>query len=359
MRQRRPRAAIKLPPFVHRVTARGRDYFYFHPGRGTPNAGKAVRLPDDPRSPEFWAELRRLQGVAVQSDTVGALVDAFLTSPAVLGLSEGTQDQYARALRIARDAWENLSVTGLRPVHVQAIVDRLASTPGKANNFLAAMRAYSSWLRVRDHVDHSITEGVKPYPKDKGHKPWTLAQIKAANERLTGVIRRGVILYMYTGMRGSDAVRLGWTDVDEGGFSLTTQKKKRDIWCPIVPELAAEIATWEKRPGPFLLQEDGRAKGRPYTRKLFSTHFREARDKIPELFGVTLHGLRCTAVIRLRRAGLSTGQIGDIVGMSLATIERYCRFADRKTSGQAALLTLARTPTEQNGKHRKTSKTDV
>jgi hypothetical protein len=97
-----------------------------------------------------------------------------------------------------------------------------------------------------------------------------------------------------------------------------------------------EIATWEKRPGPFLLQ----ANGKPYSRKLFWKHFDEARESIPELADVTLHGLRRTAVIRLRRAGLSVGQIGDIAGMSLATIERYCRFADRKTSGQAALVQL-------------------
>ena len=45
-------------------------------------------------------------------------------------------------------------------------------------------------------------------------------------------------------------------------------------------------------------------------------------------------------MIRLRRAGLEVGQIGDIVGMSLAMIERYCRFADRKASGKAALIKL-------------------
>jgi hypothetical protein len=34
--------------------------------------------------------------------------------------------------------------------------------------------------------------------------------------------------------------------------------------------------------------------------------------------------------------------------MSLATIERYCRFADRKTSGQAVLMRLTkRTPEER------------
>ena len=71
---------------------------------------------------------------------------------------------------------------------------------------------------------------------------------------------------------------------------------------------------------------------------------------------MTLHGLRATAVIRLRRAGLSTGQIGDTVGMSLAMIERYCRFADRKMGGQAALLTLNRTSAEQNCKTVQNSK---
>ncbi len=144
------------------------------------------------------------------------------------------------------------------------------------------------------------------------------------------------MLYLYTGQRGSDVVRIGFTDIDEGGFSVHQRKTGRDVWCPIVPELAAEIATWEKRPGPFLRQ----ANGKPYSRKLFWKHFDEARADIPELADVTLHGLRCTAVIRLRRAGLSIGQIGDIAGMSLATIERYCRFADRKTSGQAALVQL-------------------
>jgi hypothetical protein len=37
------------------------------------------------------------------------------------------------------------------------------------------------------------------------------------------------------------------------------------------------------------------------------------------------------------------------MGMSMATIERYCRFADRKASGKAVLLKLTpkRTPEER------------
>lgn len=71
---------IELPRGVHRVKARGRDYFYFQPGRGTPNAGARVRLPDDPRSPEFWTAVRQLEGIAERTDTIGALIDAYIAS---------------------------------------------------------------------------------------------------------------------------------------------------------------------------------------------------------------------------------------------------------------------------------------
>lgn len=359
MRRQRNRPAISLPKGVHRVISRGREYFYFQPGRGTPHAGPRIPLPNDPHSPEFWNAIRQAQGLAgaMPVDTFGAVLDGYLEFIKSSGtLTAGTIDQYDRALRIGRKAWGNLPAKGLRPVHVQAVMDGLAGTTGKANNFLSAMRALSTWARVRDHIEHSLTEGVKPYAKDTGHKPWTPEQIDVALAKLTGVVRRGVVLYMWTGMRGSDAVKLGWTDIDEGGFSYRSQKTSRDVWCPIVPELAAEMATWEKRPGPFLYQDGGRADGRRYSRKKFSEHFAEARDQIPELAGVTLHGLRCTAVIRLRRAGLSTAQIGDIVGMSLPMIERYCRFADRKASGKAALITLKERAKNNTVKHGKTVK---
>jgi len=143
-------------------------------------------------------------------------------------------------------------------------------------------------------------------------------------------------LGLYTGQRGSDIVRLGWTDIDEGGFRIKQQKTGREVWCPIDDELAAEMATWEKVPGPFVRQESGK----PFTRKLFHKHFDAARAEIPALAGVTIHGLRATRVVLLRRAGLTTAQIQDVIGMSMAMIERYCRFADKKANGKAAVVKL-------------------
>lgn len=338
----RPRGKLNvdLPENVTRQVSKGRDYFYFQTGRGTKNAGPRIRLPDDPREAEFWIEYRKAQGHAtgIPIDTIDASADEFLVYvKESRNLAHGTKDQYERGVKVMKEAWGPLPRGGLRPTHVKALMDGMKARPGAANNFLGAFRAWLSWATANGHIEINLTLGIKPYPQTNGHKPWTPKQIAAALEKLPNMMRRGVVFEMHTGMRGSDAVRMGWDDIDEGGLTYVSQKTGREVFCPIVPELELEMASWERRAGPFLYQEDGRAAGRPYTRKLFSKHFKAERDKIPELAGVTLHGLRCTAVVRFRRMGLSVTQIQDIVGLSLAMIARYSRFSDQKVNGLAAL----------------------
>lgn len=329
---------MQLPSHVHAVTSRGKVYYYYQEGRGTAAAGDRVRLPSDPHQPEFWVAIREAQGIVgpVATDTVQAAVDAFLLSSRYRDVAKGTQEIYRRELKFACLLWGKLPIAQLQPKHVNAMMETLADKPGKANNVLGALRALSKWARLNDWIPASLTEGVEATTSDGGHKPWTPQQIEAGKNSLTGAVRRGFFLELYTGQRGSDVVRLGPTFVDDDGFKLGQTKTGVEVWCPIVPELAAEMATWERRPGPYLLQADGR----PYTRKRLSIHFREQTEQIAELKDATMHGLRATAVVRLRREGLTTTQIQDIVGMSLPMIVRYCRFADKKTSGQAVLHKL-------------------
>src|SRR5262249_5733956 len=90
---------------VHRVVARGRDYFYYQPGRGTPSAGDRVPLPSDPHSPDFWTALRQAQGIVgpVASDTVEAMIDAYMAAWPTLPkkLAPETQRLYLRGLKQA------------------------------------------------------------------------------------------------------------------------------------------------------------------------------------------------------------------------------------------------------------------
>src|SRR4051812_8014786 len=102
----KPNSAIELPRGVHRVVARGREYFTYQSGRGTKHAGPRIKLPSDPHSPEFWTALRQAQGIVgpVATDTVGAMIDGFVADWPNLprSLAATTQDNYRRGLARAR-----------------------------------------------------------------------------------------------------------------------------------------------------------------------------------------------------------------------------------------------------------------
>jgi integrase len=238
---------------------------------------------------------------------------------------------------MVRKAWGELRADSLRPSHVQAFMEGLAAKPGSANNMLDALRAMCRWaIGPRELLSRDPTLGVAHLEGGEGHKPWTSEQLRFADQNFTGVLRRAYVLARFTGQRISDVVRLGWTDIDEGGFALRQKKTGVRPWCPIFPELESEMTSWEKRPGPFLLQDNGR----PFTTNQLWKVFSKAREEHSTLADAVWHGLRANAVIRLRQDGYSIAQISDMVGMSAPVVERYSRHADRKAGGQAVLLAI-------------------
>src|SRR5262249_4136132 len=138
------------------------------------------------------------------------------------------------------------------------------------------------------------------------------------------------------------------------GINVTQKKTGLKIWIPFTQELIRAIDAWERRPTPILLKEDGQ----PFTRSQLSDTWLIARDRTPALAplkqrGLVLHGLRATAVVRLRRAGATTGQITGMVGMSEQMVTRYCRFSAQRDNALAAVHYLdVRTKGERNKKDR-------
>ena len=68
--------------------------------------------------------------------------------------------------------------------------------------------------------------------------------------------------------------------------------------------------------------------------------------------GCVIHGLRATAVVRLRRAGATTLQISDMVGMSEQMVNRYCRKSVQRENAVAAIHYLNRTQIERRKTNR-------
>lgn len=236
--KRKSRGAVPLPKGVHKVTSRRREYFYYQPGRGTSAAGERVKLPDDPQSPEFWAAIQRAKGVAEPVVvTMNVVFDKYLQWLRTRNdVSGETKRKYGKTLDIARLGIGHLRPEAIRPSDVRLLLDQFADVPGTGNNLLGVLRAVSSWGLERGHFAHSITESVRPYKSDGGHRPWNADQCSAAERDLTGMVRRAYFLARYTGQRGSDVVRLHAGMIDDGGFRIVQQKTGREVWCPIDPD---------------------------------------------------------------------------------------------------------------------------
>lgn len=305
--------------------------------------------PDEPR-------LRR-----VTEHSFAALVRAFKEHPKFKAYAQATQELWGRELDFAAhpDCLGTLSRDEIRPALVQAFFDGLTGRPGKQAAALGALKQLEKWAVVRDLLPRQITLGVEIESSDGGHIPWTEAQVAYAETHLPAHLARAITLAANTGQRGSDLIRMGWTDVEMfngiEGISIRQKKTRRDVWIPITSTLAAAMRTWERRPGPFLTRADGR----PWTRRKLSDAWTYTRDN-SDLFvsyrlcgpdadrPLVLHGLRGHACVQLLRAGANTRQISDMVGMSEEMVANYTRFSVQRENAAAAVHHLERTISERN-----------
>jgi integrase len=292
----------------------------------------------------------------IKGGTFAAVIRAYMTSPKFDSLADTTRSHYRHLLGLAErpDTLGGLSVEVIRPALVQAFLDGLADRPAQQQSARTALRAVEKWAIVRDLLPYPITTGTEAPGSAGGHEPWTDEEVALAERCCKPHLARVVTLASNTGQRGSDLVRMRWTDIEEyegrPGINVTQKKTGLKIWIPFTQDLARAISTWERRPAPILLKEDGQ----PFSRSQLSDTWLIARDRTPALAqlrdrGLVLHGLRATAVVRLRRAGATTGQIAGMVGMSENMVNRYCRFSVQRENALAAVHYLdARTKPERS-----------
>lgn len=300
---------------------------------------------------------KRFKGRRVSNESFAFVIRAFKASPKFQNLARSTQLNYAYALRLAEhpDILGAIPVEEMRPALVQGFLDGFADRPAQQKCVQTAIKSLEKWAIVRDLLPRQITLGTEATGSIGGHMPWTDEHVALAERHAKPHLARAVTLAANTGQRGSDLVRMGPTNLEtyEGrpGINVTQYKTGLVIWIPMTQELMGAVSSWERRPGPFILKEDGQ----PMTRPQLSDQWLRERDSNPALAplaaaNLSMHGLRATACVRLRRAGASTGQISDMVGMSEQMVKRYCRFSEQRMNALAAVHYLDRTPREQDAR---------
>lgn len=282
----------------------------------------------------------------VSDQVFAAIVRAFIASPKFQGYAPATRANWGRELRLIAenpDGLGSVSALELRPSLVQAYLDGLVEFPGKQEVALKAIKQVERWAIVRDLLPHPVTIGVEAIGSTGGHRPWTDEQVEIGERYAGRGFSRVITLMANTGQRGSDIVKMRWTDIEvingRPGIHVTQQKTGRALWVPFTQALIAALDKWERSPG-FLAV---RVSGLPWTRVRLSSRWAKERNSNPRLECLRelhLHGLRATACVRLSRVGANTRQIADMIGMSEPLVARYCRFSEQRENALAAVLHL-------------------
>jgi integrase len=342
---------IELPPGVNAVMAKGKPYYYYHPGRGTPAAGKPVRLPNDPQSPQFWAEYARLSGAPIEPRSPGvgtflALLAAYRTSPEFLAKGDRTRVLNERHMRLIEQAWGPLQVRGLRAKHVLELRDSLSDRPRMADQVVSLLSAVLSWGIPRDYAEANVCREIKKLHSSDGYAPWSWADIGYAREHLPAHLWHAVALALYTGQRQADVLQMTWNRLRDGGIEVrhgTTGmeirqgKTRKRLWLPLHRDLR-EILEIVPKLGPQILTN---SRGRPWasgfqaswTKAMNAPEFASFRER-----RLVFHGLRKSAVVMLLEAGCTDAEVAAITGQTRDMVAHYSLQVNQRKLAAKAIL---------------------
>jgi integrase len=136
-----------------------------------------------------------------------------------------------------------------------------------------------------------------------------------------------------TGQRVSDLVKMRPADLAEDGINVKIGKlRDKPHFVPLTAAQMTEIRSWDVRDlEPFIATVTGRRFAPGYLEHVWLVW----RETAP-IGGLSIHGLRATAILDRRLVGASDGEIADEIGMSVKMVSRYLRFADKSASARAS-----------------------
>ncbi len=324
----------------------GRQYKYRRVGHSL------VQLPGLPNDhPDFIeayikagkADATPKSAQGIKSGSIASLIVSYRSSTAWKSLRLSTKQSRIRILDKIRMKAGSGMVADLQPTHIRK--DLKSRTPHAAKDRLKVWRAILNHAVEEEWITESPAVPVKvTTPESPGHHPWTDSEIAMYREfhKVGSPARIAFEVYFWTGVRCSDARRLGRQMIDPTGWIKFTQTKTQgNVVIPFTGNLPHWMFPFRedydhlqenlKYVAPDALLFILTTYGKPRSVKGISQWMSKmaARAGLPD--ECTAHGLHKSRAIKLAEAGASVHEISAWTGhVTLKEIENYTREASKR-----------------------------
>lgn len=334
------------PPYLHRaVTRHGKTVWYVRKGQ----YGRKIRIRAEYGTEEFAeayqaaladSQLPKRTGAA--KDTLAWLWSLYCQSATWNpGLKPPTRKQRENIMVHVLKTAGDQPATAITKRAILSGLDRRASTPFQAKNFLTTMRGLFVWALANDLVEVDPTAGVKvSKPKTEGFPVWTEDDVEKFQERWPIGTRERLMLdlFLYTGFRRGDAARLGKQHFRNGTIEIVTEKTGMKVSIPILPVLQKTLDASPLGDLAIIASKDGR----PLTKETLGNAFADACRAAG--INKSAHGLRKAAATMAAYNGATEAEMDAIFGWSGGKMAAlYIREANRTRLARSATAKLIRT----------------
>ena len=338
-------------PYVQKETTRhGKVVWYFRRGKE-----KRIRLPGVFGSKTFNAAYdAALAGAPVEAppkvnqSTMRWLVDRYYESGRYSQLRPNTQRNHRLMLEDICKTAARRKFAATTPDDVRKGMVRRESTPHMAIAYVSVMRAIFAFAKDNGWVKiNPVADDIKAkQEKSDGYHTWTVEEVERYQARhpLGTQARLALDIFLYTGLRRSDAITLGKQHIKGSTIHIRAGKNGAEITIPLLPPLAKSIEATETGDMVFLFNSHKR----PWTSNSFGYWFTDRCDeaKVPG----RAHGLRKAGATIAANNGATSFELTAMFGWSSVKMaEVYTRKADRVRLAERAANKLYPHPTEECG----------
>lgn len=239
--------------------------------------------------------------------------------------------------------------------HIREIRDEKSDRPQAANSRLKALRGLFGWAKAAGMVTVNPTLEIKRFSSaSEGFHTWSDEEVRKfeAFHVIGTKARLAFALLRYTGVRRSDAVKLGKGMERDGVLHFTVTKGSerkgrggaKRLSLPILAPLRAIIDATPSGHLTYLVSN----LGKPYTAESFGNKFREWCDQAG-LRHCSAHGVRKFDATAAAENGATAHQLMAMFGWdSIRQAEHYTRKASQQKIANGAMHLLEREIQKEN-----------